>query len=254
MSAAGAGSNAAPLEEVRAALATVAHVHLAIINGDADCLIAGDARGCEQIVDALGRPRCLQLSYPLAVHVPELLAVEDAWLHLHRRETSQPRHGRIYSNALGRSYTPDREACARAILDQADRTLDLRPVVLQAWHDGVRIFVEHGPGGTFARAIRNILGEREALVVSLDRKGQGIEATLSAIAALVATGVPVQYANLERLLVPAARMPAAQRPLRLPAHWPAVDLSAMTTVVPAHPNVTATLQSMPAAPTSTKTA
>jgi acyl transferase domain-containing protein/3-hydroxymyristoyl/3-hydroxydecanoyl-(acyl carrier protein) dehydratase len=214
----------APVEEVRAAMADVEHVHIAIINGDADCLIAGDEAGCAAVVERIGAARCLRLIYPLAVHVPEVDAMRDEWLQLHRRETLAPRHGRIYSNALGRSYTPDSESCARAILDQANRTLDLRPVVLQAWNDGVRIFVEHGPGGSFSRAIRNVLGEREALIVSLDRRGQGIDGTLAAIAALLAAGVTMRHEHLLELLAPVPARPLAQRPLRLAAHWPKVCL------------------------------
>ena len=202
----------APVADVRAALHGIERVHLAIINGDADCLIAGEESGCELLVERIGSNRCLRLIYPLAVHVPELAAMEAEWLQLHRRETRAPRHGRVYSNALGSAYAPGRESCARAILDQANRTLDLRPVVLRAWQDGVRIFVEHGPGSTFARAIRGILGEREALVVSLDRKGQGIEGTLGAIAALLAAGVPMRNEHLRDLLSPVPAKPAAQRP------------------------------------------
>ncbi|HWT14626.1 MAG TPA: beta-ketoacyl synthase N-terminal-like domain-containing protein, partial [Patescibacteria group bacterium] len=216
---------AAPLDEVRAAIADLAQVHVAIINGDADCLIAGDASACATAIARIGAARCLRLDYPLAVHVPELAAVAPDWLQLHRREVHAPRSGRIYSNAFGRAYAPASETCARAILEQADRCLDLRPVVLQAWNDGVRVFIEHGPGGSFARVLRGILGEREALIVSLDRKGQGIEATLSAIAALVAAGVPVDHARLEALLASARALPTPQRPLRLPAHWPPVRIA-----------------------------
>ena len=64
----------APVAEVRAALAGIDHVHLAIINSDNDCLIAGDADGCALAVERIGAHRCLQLDYPLAVHVPELCA------------------------------------------------------------------------------------------------------------------------------------------------------------------------------------
>ncbi|MBP6078536.1 MAG: hypothetical protein KA505_06990 [Xanthomonadales bacterium] len=216
---------AAPLDEVRAAIADLAHVHVAIINGDADGLIAGDAAECAIAVARIGAARCLRLDYPLAVHVPELAAVAPDWLQLHRREVHAPSSGRVYSNAFGRAYAPDSETCARAILEQADRCLDLRPVVLQAWNDGVRVFIEHGPGGGFARVLRGILGEREALIVSLDRKGQGIEATLSAVAALVAAGVSVDHARLEALLAPAQTLPVPQRPLRLPAHWPPVRIA-----------------------------
>ncbi len=212
----------APLADVRAAMADLAHVHIAIINGDADCLIAGDINACDTVVARVGAGRCLQLIYPLAVHVPELKAVAEDWLRLHRRETRAPRHGRIYSNARGASYVADREACARAILDQANQTLDLRPVIERAWNDGVRVFIEHGPGGSFSRAIRGVLGDREALVVSLDRRGAGFEASLQAIAALVAAGVALDHARLQDLLEPARSLPAVPRPRRFAAHWPLI--------------------------------
>jgi PfaB family protein len=210
----------APIDEVRAALAEVERVHLAIINGAADCVIAGDRSGCESVVQRLGRARCLPLDYPLAVHVPEVGAVAREWLQLHHREARPPRRGRVYSTAWGHAYAPDSERCADAILAQADRTLDIRPVVLQAWQDGVRVFVEHGPRGSFGRAIRDILGEREALVVSLDRKGQAIDAVLGAVAAMVAAGVPVQHARLQGLLQEARQLPVPVRPMAFAAHWP----------------------------------
>lgn len=231
----------APLAEVQAALQDLPRVHIAIIHSDHDCLIAGDADSCAQAVARIGASRCLELIYPLAVHVPELAAVSEDWLQLHRRATTAPA-GRIYSNAFGGAYAPDRERCAQAILQQADRCLDLRPAVLAAWNDGIRMFIEHGPGGAYGRAIRTILGEREALVVSLDRKGQGIEATLSAIATLMAAGVPV---NLAALYPDSAGQPATpQRRQHFAAHPPAIrwPLATMTTPAPV------TVQILPRAP------
>mgnify|MGYP002784183527 CR=1 FL=1 len=217
----------APVDEVRAAIGDLAHVHLAIINADNDCLIAGDAHACDLAVARLGAARCIALDYPIAVHVPELRAVRDTWYRLHLRASFAPRSGRVYSTANGCAYTPSSAACAQAILDQAERTLDLRPVVLQAWNDGVRVFIEHGPGGTFARAIRSILGEREALVVSLDRKGG--DGSLAAAAALLAAGVAVDI-DARHATLDVRTAPIAQRPLQLPAHWPIIEwpVEAMT--------------------------
>lgn len=218
---------AAPLEQVRRALVDESRAHLAIINSDQDCLIAGDAAACDRVIAQIGAARCLPLEYCLAVHVPEVALVAERWRKLHRRQSHPARCGRIYSSAYGNSYAPNTTNCAEAILDQATQTLDMRKVVLQAYDDGVRIFVEHGPGGGFARAIRAILGEREALIVSLDRRGRGFEATLAAIAALVAAGVPVDLAQLHDTL--RAQPPAPkQRPFSLPAHWPAVPKPAAT--------------------------
>lgn len=227
---------AAPLDEVRRALAGLDRAHIAIINDAASCLVAGAAAQCARVVERLGAARCLHLDYSLVVHVPELRGAEQAWLAVHRRATSAPRHGRLYSTASGRPYTPDTEGCAQAILAQAVDTIDIRALVENAWNDGVRVFVEHGPGGTFGRAIRHVLGTREALVVSLDRRGDGIETVLGATAALLAAGVAVDHAALEAALAPVQRA-EARRPRRFAAHPPAVRLpphaAAVQTMAPA---------------------
>lgn len=227
---------AAPLDEVRCALAGLDRVHIAIINDDASCLIAGAAAQCARVVERVGAARCLHLDYSLVVHVPELRGAERAWLDVHRRETAAPRHGRVYSTASGRPYAPDTEACAQAILAQAVATIDIRALVENAWNDGVRVFVEHGPGGTFGRAIRHVLGAREALVVSLDRQGDGIETVLGAVAALLAAGVAVDHAALEAALAPVPRV-EPKRPRRFDAHPPPVRLppreEAVQTMAPA---------------------
>ncbi len=223
----------APVADVAAALDREERVHLAIVHGDEECVISGDEDGCSRVVAALGEGRCLRLGYPLAVHVPELDTVREAWLSLHRRATTPPLPAasrpaaRFYTNATGRSYAPTSESCAQAILGQANRTLDLRPTVLQAWEDGARVFVEHGPQAACGRWIRALLGEREALVVSLDRKGQGLEATLDALAALVAAGVPVRARALDELdaLLRGVRPSRGSgRSLSFPAHPPAIAI------------------------------
>ena len=236
---------AAPLDDVRRALTGLDRVRIAIINDDASCLIAGAAVQCGRVVERLGAARCLHLDYSLVVHVPELRGVEREWLTVHRRATSAPRRGRVYSTASGRPYAPDTEACAQAILAQAVDTIDIRALVENAWNDGVRVFVEHGPAGTFGRAIRHVLGAREALVVSLDRQGDGIETVLGATAALLAAGVPVNHAALEAALAPVPRV-EARRPRRFDAHPPPVRLppreEPLQTMAPA-PRLPAILES-----------
>lgn len=223
----------APVADVTAAVAREEKVHLAIVHGDEECVVSGDEDACSRVVAALGEGRCLRLGYPLAVHVPELDTAREAWLALHRRSTTPPLPAasrpaaRFYTNATGRSYTPTSEGCAQAILGQANRTLDLRPTVLQAFEDGVRVFVEHGPQAACGRWIRAILGEREALVVSLDRKGQGLEATLDALAALVAAGVPMRAGALDvldTLLRGVRPVPGGGRSLSFPSHPPAIAI------------------------------
>jgi acyl transferase domain-containing protein/3-hydroxymyristoyl/3-hydroxydecanoyl-(acyl carrier protein) dehydratase len=246
---------AASPEAVRAALAGLRDVHLAIIHSDGDCMIAGDAEGCVVAVERLGAARCQRLDYTLAVHVPELAEIAEDWLRLHRLPVTPPAHGRIYSSARAAAYPPSEAACAQAILEQATQTLDIRPLLRAAWDDGVRIFIEHGPGSALARAVRSALGEREALVVSLDRRGQGIEAALGAAAALLAAGVAVDVEALAKAMPEAPAPAAPRRPLRLPAHPPSPRLPADQRPTPSRSAVaaaeaveTAALQPMLAAP------
>ena len=229
----------APLDQVRAAIANEARVHLAIVHTDNDCVIAGDADACERIVERIGAQRCHALDYDMAAHVPEVDAFREAWLDIHRRDVSAVPGVRFYSGGRATSYTPEREACTQAIMGQANATLDFSAVVERAWADGVRIFVEHGPMAACSGWIREILGERarDAVVVSMDRKGRGIEQVLDAIAALIAAGVAVDTTQLFARLTPrapiATEATAAKTQMRLPAHPNSVRVTPQEKAPPA---------------------
>ncbi|MEC9073424.1 MAG: beta-ketoacyl synthase, partial [Myxococcota bacterium] len=233
----------APVEEVRAVTENLPHVHLSVIHSDGDCIVAGDAAGCAQVCESIGHHRCLRLHYDLAVHVPELDGVREAWLELHRREVTPPSSTRIYSAGHGGAYTPSTEACAEAILAQANQTLDFRRVIEQAYADGVRIFIEHGPQGSCSRWIRDILGDREALVVALDRKGGGLEPLLEATAALAAAGIEVDLDALTDRIGVTKKENAFH--LQFEAHPTPVDLPELPSAVPNQESPMQTMQPAP---------
>lgn len=246
----------APIAEIEAALAGETHVHLSIVHHDGEGVIAGDPEACARVRDQLGAARCLRLHYDLAVHVPELAHIREAWLDLHRRPVTPRPDLRVYSGAHAGAYVPNSDACAHAILGQADRRLDFRRVIERAYADGVRVFVEQGPQAGCARWIKEILGEREALVVAFDRKGAGLEPLLDACAALLAAGIDC---TPERLLAALRVRPHARRSegphLRFPAHPPVVlpPLPARTPAPAPAPEPssmsTTAMQAMPSAPT-----
>jgi acyl transferase domain-containing protein/3-hydroxymyristoyl/3-hydroxydecanoyl-(acyl carrier protein) dehydratase/1-acyl-sn-glycerol-3-phosphate acyltransferase len=243
----------APVDALAAALADEPRAHLSIIHHDREGVVAGDPEACARVRARLGGARWLRLHYDLAVHVPELGEIADRWLELHRWPVTAPDDLRIYSAALARAYTPSTNACAQAILAQADRQLDFRRVIEQAWADGVRVFVEHGPRAACSRWIREILGEREAVVVALDRPGQGVEAVLDAVAALKAAGVPCQPQRLFAALAEAERDPArgGGPKLRVLAHPEPIRLRPLAVEQAAaepSPETAMPTQTMPPAP------
>ena len=226
----------APVDRVKQLVDQTEQVFLAVIHTDEDCIIAGAPKACASIVKAIGRARCLRLHYDLAVHVPLLNEVADQWLALHRRPvTAQDLD--VYSAGTEKPFSPTTERCARAILGQANQTLDFRRAVETAYANGVRIFVEHGPQGNCARWIREILGDRPAVVVSLDRKGRPLEALIETIAALLAASVDFEHEEL-------------MDTLNTPAHQPSPTLNFETHREPIHgiPLPAPAGQHMPAAP------
>ena len=229
----------APTDEVRAAIAGEERLRLAIVHSPSDCVIGGEAEACARVIEVLGSSRCFRLDYNLAVHTPEIEEVRDSWLEVHRREVHPVEGLRFYTGAGARAYVPEREACAEAIYGQAAAELDFPAVIRQAWSDGVRIFVEHGPQGACSGWIREILGsdKDEAVVVALDRKGRGVEQLLDAVGTLLAAGVDVQTRQLFEALegsgpsldtVAGLADPGDPRLLVLPSHPDPVRLSAGT--------------------------
>lgn len=216
----------APKSEVEARIAEQPRIELAIVHSDADVVIGGDAAALAPVLDAIGRSRCQALDYNMCVHVPQLEPVADAYLQLHRRPVHPVPGVRFYSGGRSGAYVPNTEACAYAILSQARNCLDVPGMIEQAWADGVRVFVEHGPGGSCSRWILDILGPQrraEAAVVSLDRKGQGAWGAVEAGAALLAAGVPVHLERLLSRLASPPRTDALAGPLSIPLHFPPVQ-------------------------------
>ncbi len=204
----------APVAEVEAALEGEEFAYLTMINAPADCLVAGQAAACRRVVEKIGRQRCVENENEIIAHHPAVKSWEAEWRAIHHRET-QPVDGvRFYANARGGAYTPDSETVADALTDQATGGVDFRRVVDAAWNDGVRIFVEHGPRNVCSGWIRSILGEREHLVVALDRPQNGVEQLMDAVAQLVVAGVEVDY---QRLVTALSAPAAAQEPATAPA-------------------------------------
>ena len=176
----------------------------------------------------LGRERALPLGYDIAAHCPELQEVHDEWRALHHRETRDVPGVRFYTHATGSWFHPTADAAADAITGQATRTLDFPRLVEQAWADGVRVFVEHGPRGLCSGWIKRILGERDHIAVPLDVQGRsGLRQAMNAAAWLLAAGVDVHARALEEALsasLPPPRAPG--RRLTLAAHAPAPRLPA----------------------------
>ncbi|WP_405927823.1 beta keto-acyl synthase [Streptomyces griseus] len=249
---------AAPVETVRAELAGEAAVHLMAVNAPGVCVIGGESRACSAVVARIGADLAIELDYDMAAHAPELAEVREVWHEAHRRPTVEVPGVRFYSGATGRAYRPTAERAAEALTAQGLGTIDFAATIEQAWADGVRIFVEHGPRRLCTGWIQRVLGDREHVAVALDAPGDtGLRQLCLAVGELVVAGVPVDAdALLARLAGaatglphpgPTVTVPVPPSP-RLPPLEPAV------TVLPRAPELAPVPDRNPGPPPSTDVA
>ncbi|MGE3805181.1 MAG: beta-ketoacyl synthase N-terminal-like domain-containing protein [Gemmataceae bacterium] len=185
-----------PAEKVRALLPGRERVYLLLVNTPAEAVIGGQRPQVERLVRELGC-RFMPLDGVSTVHCPISREVEDAYRELHLLTTHAVPGVRFYSGAWGKPYEPTRERAAASIVDQALHGMDFPALIERAYADGLRIFLEMGPGSTCSRMIGRILAGRPHLARAACVQGQESPATiLRLLASLVAERVPV---NLDAL-------------------------------------------------------
>src|SRR5262249_48515266 len=172
------------------------------------------------------------LPYRVAAHVPEVAEVREEWRRLHHRPPASGPGVGFYSCACATPYGPTPHTAADALTAHALATVDFARTIAQAWVDGVRVFIEHGPRGLCTRWVSSTLGERDHLAVALDPvPGDDINQLAQVAAELVAAGVAIDtgalFEHLSACWPPGKRsghdlsVPAHPSPLRLPAVAPA---------------------------------
>jgi len=106
----------------------------------------------------------------------------------------------------------------RPITQQAVEPIDLPATILQAWEDGVRVFVEHGPRAILTGAIPKILGDRPHLAVALDsQERRGLRALAETVSKLWVHGLPVRIDAFDARWPNCARSPPRRQ--RTPNAW-----------------------------------
>jgi acyl transferase domain-containing protein/3-hydroxymyristoyl/3-hydroxydecanoyl-(acyl carrier protein) dehydratase len=216
----------APRAVVDAALAVESRAYMTIVQAPDDCVIGGDPAACRRVIDAVPGATAIPLGLDMVIHCEAMAPFADTWRNIHTRETHDIPDIRFYTNAVNRAYVPTREAAAEAITRQALEPIDFPATILQAWEDGVRIFVEHGPRSILTAAVGKILGARPHLAVALDpQERRGLRALAESVCKLWVHGLPVDIdafeARIGQLREQREPAPAANtRTLTMAAHWP----------------------------------
>jgi acyl transferase domain-containing protein/3-hydroxymyristoyl/3-hydroxydecanoyl-(acyl carrier protein) dehydratase len=191
-----AGIVARSAETVRAAIGVQNHVYVLIRNTSDETVIGGERAAVAAVVKLLRCP-FLELSTVSTVHCELARTVEAEYHALHDLATTAPEGIEFYSGAWARPYPVDRRSAADAITAQALGTIDFPALVERAYHDGIRFFLEVGPGSSCTRLIGQILRGRPHVVISACRPDRDpLAAIVDVLAGLITHRLPVDLASL----------------------------------------------------------
>ncbi|TDC22841.1 SDR family oxidoreductase [Streptomyces sp. 8K308] len=138
-----------------------------------------------------------RLNAATAFHTPIVAgAVEPLFEFLGEAKITEPRIP-VYGNADASAYPTQPADIRRRIADHLATPVLFSDEIEAMYTAGVRTFVEVGAGATLTGLVGQILGDREHLAVSLDRKGcNGITALQEAVGRLAVSGVRLDHDNL----------------------------------------------------------
>ncbi len=232
-------------DDVTAALRPGLRAYLLMVNGPTECVIGGRRADVRALARAVDKP-LVELAGVTLAHCAAGRPVEAAYRELHTLPVTPPAGVTIYSGAWGKSYKPDPATCADSITAGLVGQIDVPRLVEAAYRDGVRAFIEVGPGNSCARAIGAILGDRPHLARAAHAARQdAVSQIVRLVAHLTAERLPVDLGALyggppecaaHREPAPAPR--AVRVPVGPPARvpkFPPRPVSAVPPVPPAPP-------------------
>jgi acyl transferase domain-containing protein/3-hydroxymyristoyl/3-hydroxydecanoyl-(acyl carrier protein) dehydratase len=141
-------------------------VYALIVNTAEEICVGGEAEAVAALAQALEAP-FFPIEEVAAVHAPTVGPVKEAYWEFHRRPIVPRPDVKIYSAAWAKAYEPTAELTADSLTAQALKGHRFPDLVNQAYADGIRYFVEIGPGSSATRLVKAILGERPHLAASV---------------------------------------------------------------------------------------
>ncbi|MBQ7567233.1 type I polyketide synthase, partial [bacterium] len=167
-----------PLAEVQKGLDHISGTRLLIVNTDDECVVGGYSERVEELARYL-QVKPIIIRGVDAVHCDALAPVADEYRDMHTLPVVPQPNLTFYSGNWGKSYDISSASVAHSIVSHGVYGIDYPKTIRQAWEDGVRLFIEMGPGGSCTRMIRKILHDRPHYAHSVSMRGRGEIITLT---------------------------------------------------------------------------
>ncbi|MBA2227221.1 type I polyketide synthase, partial [Thermogemmata fonticola] len=175
-------------------------------NGPEQQVLSGPLTEIERTAAFLQRQGvgCVRLAVSGAFHSPWVQSAVEPFHRLLNACDIQIPQGRVYANATAAPYPPNPAGVRTLLAEQLVRPVAFQEQVQRMLQDGLRCFVEVGPGTVLTRLVNTIIrstGAAEAVALPLDAsagQGSGVEDLAHLLAQVAALGYPLHLEAWER--------------------------------------------------------
>lgn len=168
-------------------------------NGPSEVVVSGATEAIAALEKVLAGTDAQSRRLPVsaAFHSPAVAAaVPELLSYLEHIPVAAPA-AHVYGNADATVYPSDPAAVRRTLAEQLARPVRFFQMIEALYAQGVRTFVEVGPGSVLTDLVGRILGSRPHLAVETDRRGRhGLTSLQLALGRLAVQGIPINWAPL----------------------------------------------------------
>ena len=208
---------AASRDAVDAVLAAHLDVHLTMDNCPNQVILFGPQPTMEDVRATLSAAGavCTELPMSWAYHTPFVAPMADAFATILPPGLIGQASATLYSCAIAAPFPTDAPGIHATMHAQYVSRVRFDETIRRMHADGVRTFVEVGPGGVLTGFVGDILRDQPHLALAADsRRGSGLEHLLGVLAQLFVNGVSFDLAPLHALdataPAPAKKMPVLE--------------------------------------------
>ncbi|MBL4889011.1 MAG: acyltransferase domain-containing protein, partial [Candidatus Lindowbacteria bacterium] len=168
-------------------------------NSPGQCVISGTSQQIQKVEKELNQLdiRTVRLNVSTAFHSPMMedgRKVFEATLNSSGVKT--PRLP-VYSNVTAAEHSSSPDVIRTMLAEQLTEPVRFREMILKMYEDGVRQFIEIGPGAVLTGLVKEILSDKEINATSLDNKSKdSVQALLSGLRDMIAAGQEFNLGDL----------------------------------------------------------
>lgn len=180
--------------QTRAVIDSIEGVWIANLNAPNQTVISGTEEGIDNAVTALEKGGLKARRFPVAAafHSPLIGGAREPFAQALGEIAWRPPAIPVLSNATAESYPDEPERYPQILADHLTQPVRFADQVRNMYADGVRTFIEVGPGAVLSGLAGRTL-EKNHLAVALDSASRnGLEQLLQSLARLAVAGVPVR--------------------------------------------------------------